>query len=154
MGFRKNTWNRAVNTVWIVPRSIWTWLRWIVDITKMALNTVLDLWIWVWKTCWSIKQAVLDSFNNGRRYKRLWKIPLSLVCILPMLWEWAVETLRWTWCNTVANTVNTIWNLCINEWNAIKYIRNPEDPMWYSILKTEGIDINPQNILANALMDK
>ena len=154
MWFRKNTWNRTVNTVWVVPRTVWTWVRWVIDTWKSALNAVLDFWIWMWKTFWSIKQAINDSFNKGKLYKRLRKIPVSLVCLLPMLWEWTIETLRWTSANVVANTVDTAWNLFINEWNAIKLIWKADDPKTYQLLKTELRDINPRNVIANALMDK
>ena len=146
--------NRVRNTIGIVPRTVWTWIRWVVDGVKAALNSVLDFWKWLWKTCSDIKQAVHDSFNNWKRYKRLRKIPVSLALFLPMLWEWTVETLRWTWANAVVNTVETVWNTLINEWNAINLIWSAEDPKTYVLKKTDFRDINPRNIIANALIDK
>lgn len=144
----KKFFNRARNTLWILPRTLWTAGRWVVDYTKTALNTVLDAWIWMWKTFDAVKKAIHDSFNANKRYKRLWKMPASIVCLLPMLWEWTIETLRWTWVNTVVNTVATTWNMFINEWNAIKMLWKVDDPKTYVLSKTDFRNIEPKNAIA------
>ena len=146
--------NQVRNTLWVVPRTIWTLIRWVVDTTKTALNAVLDFWKWLGKTCSDIKQAVHDSLTNGKRYRKLWKIPVTLACLLPMLWEWTVETLWWTGANAVVNTVDTVWNVLINEWNAVKLIWKVDDPKTYVLSKTDFRDISPKNLLANAFIDK
>ena len=123
MWFRKNLWNRLGNTVGVIPRStIGTGAYTVSDVTQTALYWVLDPVEWVWKTAWSIKEAIHNAFTKWKWYQKLRKAPASLLATPFMAIEWVGETLRHTWCNLFRNVRDTIANPFINIWHWIKRI--------------------------------
>jgi len=142
-------WNRVRNTVGITTRTIWTAWRTTIDTTKAALNVVLDPVIGIGQTAKDIKQAIHSSFTEWPRYRKLRKVPASLISTPFMLAEWVAETLRWTWVNACSSVRDIIWNTLTNEWNAIKMIWKSDDPKLFSIEKTTYKPLSPKNWLAN-----
>ena len=123
MSFRKNLWNRLWNTVWVAPRAtVWTWLYTISDTIQTALYSVLDPIEWIWKTGWSIKEAVHKAFTKWKRYQKLWKAPASLAATPFMFLEWIWETLWWTWWNIFRNVRDTVAHPLINLWHSVKWM--------------------------------
>ncbi len=123
MWFRKNLWNRTLNTVAVAPRStIWTWWHVLSDATKTAVYGVLNWFEWVGKTASSIADAVHNAFTKWKWYQRLWKIPVSLAASPFMAAEWVVETLWDTWCNFLRNARDTISNPILNWWRSLKWV--------------------------------
>ena len=149
MWFRKNTWNWTLNTVWIVPRTIGTWLHTVEDVTKTALFTALNVLEWVWKTAINIKDAVHNACTKWPRYHKIWKAPLSLIWTPFMAVEWVGETLRYSWFNLLRYSRDTIANPFINFWHWVKYMFSSKDPRQFKFEKVEKRDISPQNKLAN-----
>ncbi len=150
MWFRKNTWNRTLNTVWVAPRAAGAWIHTVCDATKTALYGVLDPVEWLWKTAWNIKDAIHNAFTTWKRYYKLWKVPASLVATPIMAVEWAAETLRHTWCNLFRNARDTIANPFINVGHWIKRMWSAQEVWSFSFAKIDNKpEVNPKNWLAN-----
>ncbi len=148
MSFRKNTWNRTLNTVGIVPRTAGTGLHAVWDATKTALYGVLDAVEWVGKTATDIKTAISNACKNWPRYHRLRKAPVSIITSPIMAIEWAAETLRYTWWNILRNARNTIAHPFINFWHWIKRIWSSRNARDFSFSKTDINWVTPKNYLA------
>ena len=140
MWFWKNLWNRLGNTVWVAPRALWTWVYTIGDATQTALYWVLDPFEWVWKTAWSIKEAIHNAFTKWKWYQKLWRAPASLIATPFMAIEWVGETLRHTWCNLFRNVRDTIANPFINIWHWIKRMWSSK---WVWTFKFDNINNMP-----------
>ena len=148
MWFRKNLWNRSLNTIGIAPRTLGSWLHTIEDATKTVLYTTLNAFEWVGKTASSIKEAVNNACTKWPRYHKLWKAPVSLAASPFMAIEWVGETLRYSWCNLLRYTRDTIANPFINFWHWVKRMFSSKDPWNFKFEKVTANDITPQNKLA------
>ena len=148
MWFRKETWNRALNTVWIVPRTLGTWLHAIEDATKSALFSTLNVFEWFWKTATTIKDAVNKACTEWPWYKKLWKAPASIIASPIMAIEWAWETLFYSWCNLLRHTRDTIANPFINFWNWFKRLFSSQDPWNFKFEKVTTSDVTSNNYIA------
>lgn len=150
MWFRKNLWNRLGNTVGVIPRStIGTGAYTISDVTQTALYWVLDPIEWVWKTAWSIKEAIHNAFTKWKWYQKLWKVPASLLATPFMAIEWVGETLRHTWCNLFRNVRDTIANPFINIWHWIKRIWSSESVWAFKFANIDNMrNVTPEMKLA------
>ena len=164
--------NRVWNTVWVIPRGLWTALTLWVDTAKAISNETLlnlsqifnkknktekvkketawNLLLWIWRTFKWTRETIKNSFQ-GKRYKKLYKVPATLIASPFMLIEWGIETLLWCWYNCVKNTKDLIWNGLINWWKTIKTMWSSEP---YKNFKFERLDeptITPKMYIANAL---
>ena len=150
MWFRKNLWNRLGNTVGVIPRStIGTGAYTVSDVTQTALYWVLDPVEWVWKTAWSIKEAIHNAFTKWKWYQKLRKAPASLLATPFMVIEWVGETLRHTWCNLFRNVRDTIANPFINIWHWIKRIWSSESVWGFKFANIDNMrNVTPEMKLA------
>lgn len=149
MWFRKNTGNRALNTVCILPRTAGTWLHTIEDATKTVLYTTLNAVEWVGKTATNIKDAVHNACTNWPWYHRLWKAPASLVASPFMAIEWVAETLRYSGCNLLKHTRDTVANPFINFGHSIKRMFSKKDIWDFKFEKVGKSEVTPKNRLAS-----
>ena len=151
MAFRKDTGNRALNTIWAVTRRpAGTVLNTVTDAAKTALYGVLDPIDWFGQTAWKIKDAVHKSFTEWSFWKKLRRAPASLLATPFMAIEWAAETLLNTTWNIGKHTLQTIAHPFINVWNTIKWIGSKQ-PVWN--FRFTNIDnrskVTPKNRLAS-----
>lgn len=151
MWFRKNTWNRILNTIWVAPRKVWTKVNFFIDAAKTALYWVLDTAEWIGKTATSIKEAVNKACSQWRRYNKLRKIPTSIISSPLMAIEWVWETLFYTWWNILRNTRDTIANPFTNAGRFLRAIWSKR-PIWeFSFAKVKATNnITPANLFANS----
>ena len=149
MWFRKDSSNRALNTIWILPRTAGTWLHTIEDATKSVLFTALNAVEWVGKTATSIKDAVQNACTNWPWYHRLWKAPVSLATSPIMAIEWVAETLLYSWFNLLRNVKDTIANPFINFWRWIKRMFSSKDIWDFKFEKVTKKDVTPKMRLAS-----
>ena len=149
MWFRRNSTNRALNTVWVLPRSLGTWLHTIEDATKTALFPVLNTVEWIGKTATDIKDAIHRACTNWPWYHKLRKAPASLIASPFMAAEWVVETLRYSGCNLLRHTRDTIANPFINFWRWVKRMFSNKDIWNFKFEKVQKWDVTPKNRLAS-----
>ena len=156
MWFRKKLRNRAGNTVGVVPRStVGTGLYTVSDVTKTAINWVLNTIEWIGKTASSIKEAVHNAFTKWKWYHKLWRAPASLIASPFMAIEWVAETLWGTSCNIFRNTRDTIAHPFINVWNWIKWMWSAEWVWEFKFSKIEKrSEVSPKNRLAGLFWTK
>lgn len=139
--------NRVWNSLGIVPRTLWTWLNTVWDTTKTALYSVLNPVEWLWKTATSIKNAIHNACNSGK--KSWYKVPLSLLASPFMAVEWVTETLWYSWSHLLSNIRDTIANPFINLWNSIKWMWSKNGFSGFKFNKIDSEDVSPKNRLAN-----
>ena len=149
MGFRKDTGNRALNTIWILPRTAGTWLHAIEDATKTVLYTVLNTGEWFGKTATNIKDAIHNACTNWPWYHKLWKAPLSIATSPIMAIEWVAETLLYSWFNLVRHARDTIANPFINFWNSVKRMFSNKNIGDFKFEKVSKSEVTPNNRLAS-----
>lgn len=150
MSFRKDTGNRALNTVWVLTRVPGSWLHAVEDAAKSALYLTLDPFEWLGKTAKDIRTAVNNACKNGPRYHRLWKAPVSLVASPFMAIEWAAETLRDTWFNLFRNVRDTLANPFLNIWKSIQWMWKSKKIEDFKFSKIDAQkQVSPKNRLAS-----
>ena len=149
MWFRKDTGNRALNTIWIVPRTFGAWLHAIEDATKTVLYTALNTVEWIGKTATNIKDAVHNACSNWPWYHKLWKAPVSLLASPFMAIEWVAETLLYSWFNLVRDTRDTIANPFINFWHWVKRMFSNKYIGDFKFEKVNKSEVTPKNRLAS-----
>lgn len=151
MAFRKDLGRRGLNTVEsLTIRPAGIVLNTITDASKTALYTVLDSIDWFGQTAWKIKDAVHKSSTEWGFWKKLIKVPASLLASPLMAAEWAVETLLHTTRNLGKHTLQTIANPFINLWKDIKRIGSKQ-PVWdFNFTNIENrSNVTPKNRLAS-----
>ena len=82
----------------------------ITDSTNTAIYSILDPIEWTGKALTEIQKAIRRSVTEWNFWKKIWKVPVSLVASPLMAIEWAAETLFHYSYNVTKNIAHTLTN--------------------------------------------
>ena len=93
----------------------------VTDATKTAIYAVLDPVKWIGKTTKKIGNAIHKSYTEWNFWKKIRKVPASLIATPLMAVEWVAETLFHSSYNVARNTANTLSNPLTNSRKSIEW---------------------------------
>ena len=147
MGYRKDARNGTLNTVSTVGRVPYSAINGIVDIWRTWLYNVLNFWTRLWDRAKDIKTAIHNATHTWSNWKKLRRVPASLVTWAGSILTWLFRDAAATWRDIVWDLFQVFWNAFNNAWSAIKRIWKKE-PVWnFSFAKIQQSDPKMPSIL-------
>ena len=148
MGYRKDAWNGALNTVGIIPRGLHSLLlNPIIDVGRTGLYNVLNFWSRLWDRAKDIKTAVKNSMETWKWYHKMVRVPASIVTWAGSFLTWILRDVAATWRDLIWDLYQTCWNSYKNVWETINRLWK-KDKIWdFKFAKIEQRDVTMPSIL-------
>ncbi len=111
--------NSVGNTAAILPRTLWIGGVALLDTLKSTGNVFSDMGAVIQQTSSEIKEILTSSRTTGKRYNKLYQVPVGLVAGVGTLIEWAVRTVVEPTRNAFLNVRDIAGNFFKNIGNTV-----------------------------------